>query len=99
MKIPKSFQVFASTINVTFDNERMANQSTFGECSLSDGKIILCDKYKGEKITKDCLVNTFYHEKVHIILDAMGEYHLSKNEKFVEIFSQLLRQTDETQKY
>ena len=44
-------------------------------------------------------MDTFYHEKVHIILDTMGERELSQNEKFVDTFAKLLRQSDETANY
>jgi hypothetical protein len=99
MRIPKSFKVFASTINVGFDNIRLSNEGVLGDCSFTDGQINVCNEYKGEKISDCCAVDTFYHEKVHIILDAMGEHELSKNEKFVEVFSRLLRQSDDTAQF
>jgi hypothetical protein len=99
MKIPKKFKVFASTINVEFDNVRLSNEGVLGECSFTDNKIIICSEYKGEKLSKCCTVDTFYHEKVHIILDAMGEHELSKQEKFVEVFARLLRQSDESAEF
>lgn len=99
MDIPKKFKVFASTINVGYDSVRLSNEGALGDCSFTDGKISICKKYKGEKIPKSCMVDTFYHEKVHIILDAMGEHELSKDEKFVEIFARLLRQSDESAEF
>lgn len=39
--------------------------------------------------------NTFYHELVHAILDTMGEYNLSRNEKFVCCFSSFLNEAME----
>jgi hypothetical protein len=41
--------------------------------------------------------HTFYHEKVHWILFAMGEDELRTNEKFVDMFAFLLHQADTTQ--
>ena len=96
MKIPKKFRVFASTINVGVDNVRLSNEGSLGDCSFTDGQISICTEYKGQKISECCSLDTFYHEKVHIILDAMGEHKLSKKEKFVEVFARLLRQSDET---
>ena len=55
--------------------------------------------YKGEKQSESSMLDTFYHEKVHIILDAMGEHTLSSEEKFVEVFSRLLRQSDESAEF
>lgn len=94
--IPKSFKVFASTINIYIENERLSLEGSLGDCNFNSSKISLCDSYKGKLINNSVVIDTFYHEKIHIILDAMGEYKLSNNEKFVEVFSRLLRQTDET---
>lgn len=96
MKIPKRFQLFATTVNVVFNDAKLSYNSNFGECSYSNAEIILCEKYKGGQLPESTILDTFYHEKVHVILDAMGEHDLSKNEKFVEVFSRLLRQSDET---
>ena len=99
-KIPKSFKVFASHVNVTTnDNIRLSNNQVLGDCSFSDLQINICTEYKGESVASSTATDTFYHEKVHIILDAMGEHELSQNEKFVEVFARLLRQTDETAIY
>ena len=100
MKIPKSFKVFASTVNITTDdNIRLSNDQVLGDCSFSDLQINVCTEYKGEKVADCTAIDTFYHEKIHIILDAMGEHDLSQNEKFVEVFARLLRQADATTDY
>lgn len=99
IKIPSSFKVFASTINVNFDSKRLSNEGSLGDCSYINGEISICKKYRGQKISKSCMADTFYHEKVHIILDAMSEHKLSENEKFVETFARLLRQSDYSAKF
>lgn len=99
MEIPRKFKVFASTITVSVDNERLSEGGILGDCSFNDQRIGLCEVYKGKELPKDCVIDTFYHEKVHIILDAMGEHRLSRNEKFVEVFSRLLRQADDSAEY
>lgn len=96
MKIPKSFKLFASTINVVFENDRMNDKGQYGESSISQHKITLSTTNGTDKLSEDKILNTFYHEKVHIILDSMKEYKLSSNEKFVDLFAKLLRQSDET---
>ena len=96
MKIPKSFKLFATTINVVFDDERMNNEGFLGLSEIMKSLISLASKHKGEKLENEIVIDAFYHEKVHMILDSMCEFELSKNEKFVEIFSSLLRQSDET---
>jgi hypothetical protein len=97
--IPKRFNVFATTVNVKIDNERLSNEGILGDCSFTDAQINVCSKYKGEDVNEDAIADTFYHEKVHIILDAMGEHGLSKKEKFVEVFARLLRQSDVTEEF
>ena len=99
MRIPKSFNLFASRINVNFDNEKLSDGNMLGNCSFTDLSITLCDEYKGESLSESVVIDTFYHEKVHTILDSMGESKLSANEKFVEVFSRLLRQSDESAKF
>tara|TARA_R110000782_G_scaffold243011_1_gene329553 strand:- start:550 stop:855 length:306 start_codon:yes stop_codon:yes gene_type:complete len=98
-KIPRSFKVFDSTINIEYADVKLSYESLLGDCSYTDSKIRLCLSYKGEALNHNSILDTFYHEKIHIILDAMGEHELSKNEKFVEVFSRLLRQTDNTSEY
>jgi hypothetical protein len=41
-------------------------------------------------ITDECIVETFYHELMHIILDAIGEESLSKNEKLINMCGKAL---------
>ena len=96
MNIPKKFKLFGTTINVVFDNERMNDKSQYGEASYSQSKITLSTTHGVDKLSKDKIEDTFYHEKVHLILDTMQEYDLSKNEKFVDIFAKLWRQSDIT---
>ncbi len=36
-------------------------------------------------ITEQTLIETFFHEVIHIILDSLGEEQLSENEKFVNM--------------
>lgn len=99
LRIPKSFKLFSSTINVVCDTERMNDHELFGMSEYGAYKISLIDGLGSKKYSDDTIVDTFYHEKVHMILDAMHERDLSTNEKFVEILAKLLRQSDETAEY
>jgi len=99
MDIPKSFKLFATTVTVNYDSLRLSNESVLGESNVTDNLITLCENYKGDNLDKSIILDTYYHEKVHFILDTMGEHTMSRNEKFVEVFSRLLRQSDETTKY
>lgn len=93
---PFSFKLFASTINVVWNNEKMIDAGTYGRSDYGQTRIILATVDRDENLSDDRIKDTFYHEKVHIILDTMGETELSKNEKFVDQFAKLLRQSDET---
>lgn len=97
MKIPKSFKLFGSTIDIVFENRRLNDKNQLGESYYCESKITLADTNGLDKLSDDTIVESFYHEKVHMILDSMGEHDLSGNEKFVDVFSKLLRQSDETQ--
>jgi len=99
LRIPKKFKLFSTTINVVFDNRRMEDKKLFGEFDSAMNKITLCDMYAGEEVVAERVSDTFYHEKVHAILDAMNEKDLNNNEKFVDLFAKLLRQSDETAEF
>ena len=96
MKIPKSFKLFATTINVVVDNQRTDDMGVFGCYQPHNNTIVIADKYGIYNLSEDQILDTFYHEKVHSILRAMNEEELNKNEKFVDVFAKLLRQSDET---
>ena len=97
--IPKSFKLFGSTIKVVFDNDRLNELKLYGQCDYGLSKIFLAETQERKELSPDKIKDTFYHEKVHMILDTMGEDKLSSDEKFVDIFSKLLRQSYETAEY
>ena len=88
MKIPHKFKVGGQDVNVEFANTIVGDR--LGESVLWNGKIRISKTYKGEPQTDSSQFNTFYHELTHAILDTMGEYELSANEKFVCSFSGFL---------
>ncbi len=99
MKIPTSFKLFGTTINIEWDNKRLNDKRNYGEASYGQSKIFLSTTQELEPLSEDKIMDTFYHEKVHIILNMMNERELSENEKFVDVFGKLLRQSDETITY
>ena len=99
MKIPSSFKLFATTIRVVFENNRMNDKRQYGEFCYGESMITLSTTDGVDKLSDDKIIDTFYHEKIHAILDSMHERDLSANEKFVDVFAKLLRQSDETCKY
>lgn len=93
---PFKFKLFATTIDVVWENKRMNDKGQYGECNYSQSKITLSTSNGVDDLSDDKIKDTFYHEKVHMILDSMHEYDLSRNEKFVDQFAKLWRQSDET---
>lgn len=95
-KIPKSFKLFATDITIEWDNKRMNDKQRYGEVSYSQSKITLSTTDGVDPLSEGRIKDCFYHEKVHMILDAMHRYDLSKDEVFVDQLAKLLRQSDET---
>jgi hypothetical protein len=98
MRIPKRFKLFGTTIKVIIDNN-IDDSNTIGISEFTKAQIRIAEKDSEDIFTKDTIIDTFYHERTHSILDAMGEHKLSCNEKFVEVFSRLLKQADATAEY
>lgn len=93
--IPKKFTLFGSDIRIIYDNEYLNSKGFLGEADPDTHTIRLASSTKGGKpLSQQQQEDTFYHEKVHMILDAIGETKLYHNEKFVDTFAKLLRQSD-----
>lgn len=99
MKIPKKFKLFGTTISVVWNNKYCNDKNVYGENSYSESKITLSTTHGVDDLSEDKILDTFYHEKVHAILTAMNERELNDNEKFVDVFAKLLRQSDITAEY
>jgi hypothetical protein len=99
MKVPKWFYLFATKIEVVYDSQLCDHKHQYGQASYGESKITLTKTDHTAKLSEGKILDTFYHEKIHIILETMNEYELSKNEKFVDVFAKLLRQSDETSVY
>jgi hypothetical protein len=97
--IPKSFRLFSTKIDIVIDNERLNELKLYGQCDYGQSKIFIAEVQERKSLSNDKIKDTYYHEKVHMILDTMGEDKLSSDEKFVDLFSKLLRQSDETSEF
>ena len=98
-RIPKNFKLFSTTINVLWDNNSLNRRGAYGTHDYSSCEILLSKTDGVVKLSKDRIMDTFYHEKVHSILEAMNKQSLSEDEEFVDVFAKLLRQSDETSEY
>jgi hypothetical protein len=98
MKIPTEFKLFGLTIAIEYDAALFRERKEFG-VALLDKETIVLQTLDDSQLTQPQQEQTFCHEWVHHILDKMGEDKLCNNEKFVDIFSQLLYQSIVTMKY
>ena len=91
INIPDSIQVAGQQIAVEIVEKLGTN---LGACCLAQSYIRIAEKYMHDNEEQEQSDNwkeqTFWHELVHCILDAMCEDDLSANEKFVSVFSGFL---------
>lgn len=99
MKIPRSFKLFATKINIVWNNSLMNEKEQYGSSRYSESEIILSTTHGINKLSDDKIIDTYYHEKTHMILNTMSRNDLSSDEQFVDVFAKLLRQSDETSEY
>ena len=91
MNIPKSFKLNGKKFIVKEVN--MDKEDLWGRVITSKGQIdIHPDVPDRERGT------VFYHELTHAILDHMGEHELSKSERFVDGFAQLMNEYEISQR-
>ena len=88
-EIPSSFQVGGQTLNVSYVDHLPYDK--LGSCSVCCGIVNIAKHIiDGRSQSPSCMMNTFWHEVVHAILDTMNKSDLSANEKFVGAFSSML---------
>ena len=88
MIIPSKIRIGGQDISVV--NEERLDENELGAICLAKGVLKIADKFNNSKQCESSKINTFIHEVVHGVLDTMGEFELSENEKFVSAFSSLL---------
>ena len=93
MIIPDKIRIGGQEISIV--NEERLDDNKLGTICVAEGVLRIADNFNNLKQCESSKINTFIHEIVHGILDTMGEYELSGNEKFVCTFSSLLIDTIE----
>lgn len=88
MIIPNTIKIGGQDISVV-NKERLDND-ILGEICIAEGILKIADNFNNRKQCQSSKITTFIHEVVHGVLDTMGEFDLSGNEKFVSTFSSLL---------
>lgn len=88
MIIPSKIRIGGQYISVV--NEERLDDNELGTICLAKGVLKIADNFNNSKQCESSKINTFIHEVVHGVLDTMGEFEWSKNEKFVCTFSSFL---------
>ena len=88
MIIPNIIRIGGQDISVV-SKERLDNND-LGTICIAEGVLQIADNFNNSMQCQGSKINTFIHEVVHGVLDTMGEFELSKNEKFVSTFAALL---------
>tara|TARA_R110001599_G_scaffold336032_1_gene553415 strand:+ start:605 stop:925 length:321 start_codon:yes stop_codon:yes gene_type:complete len=98
MAATKEFMLGAVKWKVVVDNSKMDEKGTLGLTSFTESTIYLADTHKGKPVPEDLIAQTFYHELVHAILDAIGQDELTYDEKIAQGMGLLLHQFQQTKK-
>ena len=93
MIIPDKIRIGGQDIIVV--NKERLDDNKLGTICVAEGLLRIADNSSNIKQCESSKFNTFIHEVVHGVLDTMGEYELSGNEKFVSAFFSFLVDTIE----
>ena len=88
MKIPNKIRIGGQDIVIEMPEHLPDNE--LGDICVAGGKIRIAKKFSDNEQSETSITNTFMHEVVHGVLDTMGEFELSGNEKFVSPFASLM---------
>lgn len=86
-QIPETVTV--GGVRIVVSHPQFIEDGALGKECIAEGWIKIADEF-GERRTQQCpdsKRNTFFHELTHAILDTMGEFDLSNDEKFVNTFA------------
>lgn len=100
IKIPKRFKLYAQTIEVIFNEKECTREDALGLSYNDENRIYLSElSGRANQLPDEKIEQTFHHELVHQIFDKAGYRELSKDEKLVSVFSNLLHQALNTFEY
>ena len=98
--VPKSFKLGGVEYKVKTKEKINSESGQVGGISdVFECSVVIAKTVNGSNCSSDYQRQTFYHELVHQILDIMGDFELSEDEKFVQEFSVFLDQFEQTKKY
>lgn len=97
--IPGSFELFAQKIKIQYDEQLGFEKQCYGIADYDKNLILLQPNTNGCERDEDQIEQTYLHEIIHFILNRGGYSKLSKNEDFVDSFSNGLHQVLKSSKY
>lgn len=97
-KIPSSFQLLGHTITVEMREDLQEQADCWGRWTPHKHLIELQVPDKKNGITYSFIVQTFWHEVTHAILDNVGQSELSGDEGLVDLIGQCIYQVLKTKK-
>ncbi len=88
--IPKRFSLFGQSIEVRLDPAFTKEHECFGKWFPAQNLIVL--QSPDSDHADDVILQTFWHEATHAMLDLLGYGEWSENERFVEQMGQCIYQ-------
>lgn len=88
--IPSKFSLFGQTITVQLESGFAKDHECYGKWIPSKNLILLQEP--NEDYADDVILQTFWHESTHAMLDLLGYGDWSENERFVEQMGQSIYQ-------
>ena len=99
-EIPKSFILGNMKFTTKIKKKVFSNNEQVSRLSDPFGGVVkISQTVNGLYCSIDYQRQSFYHELVHQILDILGDLELSENEEFVQRFSVLLDQFEQTKRF
>jgi predicted SprT family Zn-dependent metalloprotease len=99
IKIPESFDLFGQTITVKYDENLGFDKQCYGIADYDKNLILIQPDVKGCNRGINQIEQTYLHEVTHFILHRCGYSKLTRNEDFVDSFSNALHQILKTSEY
>lgn len=88
--IPKSFKLMGHTIRVVIRDDLLTDADCYGRWWKAKQLIEL--QSVGGDLTKSFQLQTFWHEVTHAILETIGEDKRSGDERYVDLWGQMIHQ-------
>ena len=94
--IPKHFDLFGQRITVIINDNLHSEQDCLGKWRPHSNEIHL--QAPSDEFAQDVILQTFWHEATHAILDLLAYPEWSENERFVEQIGQAVFQVLKTKR-